>query len=71
MPALPYTTIAVAVLAFLLAALVVRIAHAVVHRLLGGLEIVSPENRAAVQARAKQLIRAMTVLAYGVAAVAK
>ena len=70
MSAAPYTTVAAVVLAFLLAAVVVRIAHAVVHRLLGGLDIVSPENRAAVQARGRQLIRAMTVLAYGVAGVA-
>ena len=46
----------------------VRIAHAVVHRLLGALEIVGAENRTAVHARAKQLIRALTFLAYGVAA---
>jgi small conductance mechanosensitive channel len=70
MLAAPYTAVGAVVLAFLLAALVVRIVHAVVHRLLDRLEIVSSENRAAVHARAAQLIRAMTVLAYGVAAVA-
>ena len=68
MPRVRYTTIAVVVLAFVIAAVVVRIAHAVVHRLLGALEIVGSENRAAVHARAKQLIRALTLLAYGVAA---
>jgi small-conductance mechanosensitive channel len=70
MPAFRYTTIGVIVLAFVVAAVAVRIAHAVVHRLLGGLEIVGSENRTAVHARAKQLIRALTFLAYGVAAVA-
>src|SRR5437764_13549597 len=65
-----YTTIGVIVLAFVVAAVVVRIAHAVIHRLLGSLDIVSPENRAAVHARAAQLIRALTLLAYGVAALA-
>src|SRR6476661_650891 len=70
MPALRYTTIGVIVLAFVVAAVAVRIAHAVVHRLLGALEIVGSENRTAVQARAQQLIRAMTFLAYGVAAIA-
>ena len=44
MPAVPYATVAAAVLAFLLAALVVRIAHAVVHRLLGGLESSVPRT---------------------------
>jgi small conductance mechanosensitive channel len=42
----------------------------VIHRLLDALEIVGSENRAAVHARAKQLIRALTLLAYGVAALA-
>ena len=70
MPAFRYTTIGVIVLAFVVAAVAVRIAHAVVHRLLGALEIVGSENRTAVQARARQLIRALTFLAYGVAAIA-
>src|SRR6476620_11445509 len=70
MPAIRYTTIGVVVLAFVVAAVAVRIAHAVVHRLLGALEIVGSENRTAVQARAQQLIRALTFLAYGVAAIA-
>jgi len=52
------------------AAVTARIAHALVHRLLGGLDIVGSENRAAVHARARQLIRALTFLAYGVAAIA-
>src|SRR4029079_13974107 len=64
-----YTTIAAMVLAFAVAALVVRLAHVLVHRVLGALDIVSAENRAAVHARARQLIRALTILAYGVPAV--
>jgi moderate conductance mechanosensitive channel len=70
MPAFRYTTIGVVVLAFVVAAVTVRIAHTVIHRVLDALDIVSADNRAAVQARARQLIRALTVLAYGVAAIA-
>ena len=70
MPDARYTTIGAVVLAFVLAAIVARAAHAVVHRLLGALDIVSSENRAAVHARAGRLIRALTLLAYGVAALA-
>jgi moderate conductance mechanosensitive channel len=70
MPRPPYFTIGAVVLAFLLAAVAVRIAHALVHRLLDRLEIVGPENRASMDARARQLVRAMTLLAYGIAAVA-
>jgi moderate conductance mechanosensitive channel len=70
MPSLRYPTIAAVVIAFLAAAVVVRLAHAIVHRLLGALDIVGTENRVAVHARARQLIRALTMLAYGMAAVA-
>ncbi len=70
MPDARYTTIGAVLLAFVLAAVVARVAHAVVHRLLGALDIVSSENRAAVHARAERLIRALTLLAYGVAALA-
>jgi len=70
MPSLRYTTIVAVVVAFVVAALVVRVAHAIVHRLLNALEMVGSENRAAVHARAQQLIRALTLLAYGVAALA-
>jgi moderate conductance mechanosensitive channel len=69
MPPLRYSALAV-VAAFVVAWLVVRIAHALVHRVLDALEIVGTENRAAVHARAKQLIRALTILAFGLAAVA-
>jgi small conductance mechanosensitive channel len=70
MPSLRYTTIAAVVLAFIAAAVVVRIAHGLVHRLLDALDIVGVENRAAMHARAKQLTRALTLLGYGMAAVA-
>ena len=70
MPSLRYTTIVAVVVAFVVAALVVRAAHAIVHRLLNALEMVGSENRAAIHARAQQLIRALTLLAYGVAALA-
>ncbi len=63
-----YTTIGAVALAFLLAALAVRIARALLLRLLGTLDMVSTENRAAVDVRAQQLIRATTLLAYAVAA---
>jgi small-conductance mechanosensitive channel len=65
-----YAAIGAVLLAFVLAAVVVRIAHAMVHRLLDRLDIVSTENRAALHARARKLTRALTLLAYGVAALA-
>ena len=71
MPASPYTTILVGVLlAFAAAAVAVRLLHALVHRALNALDIVSAENRAAVHARAQKLIRALTLLAFGIAALA-
>lgn len=63
------TTIGVILLAFLAAGLLVRAAHALVHRLLTRLDI-GGENRAALHARAQQLLRALTLLAFGVAALA-
>ena len=68
MPYVRYTTVGAVVLAFILAAVLVRMARAAVGRLLVALDIASSENRAAVQARARQLIRALTLFAYGVAA---
>ncbi len=65
-----YTTAGVIVLAFILAAVLVRIAQVVVRRVLDALDIVGRENRDAVHARARQLVRALTLLAYGVAALA-
>jgi small-conductance mechanosensitive channel len=70
MPAIRYTTVGAVVLAFVLAAVVARVAHAVIHRVLDALDIVGAENREAVHARARQLTRALTMLAYGVAALA-
>jgi moderate conductance mechanosensitive channel len=69
-PPVRYTTIAAFVLAFVAAAIVVRVAHTLVDRFLNALEIVGAENRNAVHARGRQLVRALTFLAYGVAALA-
>jgi len=70
MPGIRFTTVGVVLLAFVVAAIVVRAANAVIHRALDALDIVGAENRAAVQARARQLTRALTLLAHGVAALA-
>src|SRR5438128_6563272 len=70
MASVNYTMIGAVILIFVLAALVVSVARLVIRRLLGGLDIVSAGNRAAVQARARQLGRALTLLAYGIAALA-
>jgi small conductance mechanosensitive channel len=68
MPPIHYPTVGAVVLAFLLAAIVVRAIRAMIHRLLSGLDIVGSKQHAAVHARAQQLTRALTLLAYGVAA---
>jgi small conductance mechanosensitive channel len=65
-----YVTIGAIALTFVVAAIAARVAHAVVHRLLDRMEIVDADSRAALHARAAQLIRALTLLAYGVAALA-
>jgi moderate conductance mechanosensitive channel len=70
MPAVHYPTVGAVLLAFVLAALLVRVARAAIRRLLGALDIVGVENREAVQKRARQLTGALTLLAYGVAALA-
>ena len=70
MPDLRYSTVAAVVFVFVAAAVIVRVLHAIIHRALDALDIVGAENRAAVHARARQLTRALTVLAYGVAALA-
>ena len=70
MPTFRYAPVAAVVLAFIAAAIVVRVAHRVIHRFLGALDIVGTEDHAMVHARAKQLIHALTFLAYGVAAIA-
>ncbi len=63
-----YATAVAVVMAFLLASVLVRLAHAVIHRVLDRLDIVSVENRAAVHALGQQLNHALTLLAYAVAA---
>src|SRR5581483_10275764 len=64
-----YTTIGGVALAFLLAALAGRVARALVLRLLSRLDLVSASH-ATVDTRARQLIRAITLLAYALAATA-
>jgi moderate conductance mechanosensitive channel len=65
-----YALVVAILFAFVAAAVLVRIAHGVIHRALDALDIVGAENRSAVHARAQQLIRALTLLAYGIAALA-
>jgi small-conductance mechanosensitive channel len=65
-----FTTLAAVLGAFVLAAVLVLVARAIVHRVLGALDFVGTENQAAVHRRARQLIHALTILAYGVAALA-
>ena len=65
-----YSTLGYIVAAFLAAAILVRVADGVIHRALESLEIVGTDNRAALHERASQLIRALTLLAYGAAALA-
>ena len=65
----PLTTLRI-VLAFVVAAVVVSLLRSVVRRAIDAFEIVSSENRAAVHARAHQLVNALALLAYGVAAIA-
>jgi moderate conductance mechanosensitive channel len=65
-----YTTAGIILLAFALAALLVRLADIVIHRLLGRLDVVSAENQTAIRERARRLVRALTMMAYGVAAAA-
>jgi small conductance mechanosensitive channel len=70
MPQIRPSTVGAILLAFIVAAIVVRVAHVLIQRVLGALDIVGAENRAAVHARAQQLKHALTLLAYGVAALA-
>lgn len=66
-----YVTIGAVVVVFGVAAIVVRLAHEVIHRLIdGNTTVVSPESRAALHARAEMLTRVLTLLAFGVAAIA-
>ncbi len=70
MSRLNYLTVGAVLLVFVLAAVFLRLANALIHRVLGRLDIVGHENRAAVHGRARNLIRALTFLTYGVAAAA-
>jgi small conductance mechanosensitive channel len=63
-------TILAVLVVFLAAFAVVRAARVVVHRLIAALDIVGTEQRAALHARAQQLTRALTFLAYSIAALA-
>ena len=63
------TVLAVAAV-FVLAAVAVRVARTIVQRILGALEMAGPGNRDALHARGRQLMQPLTLLAYGVAALA-
>jgi small conductance mechanosensitive channel len=65
----PFITIGSIVLAFALAALAVRLVRRLIQRFLSTLNEVNAGNHQAVQARAATLGRALTLLAYGIAAV--
>jgi small-conductance mechanosensitive channel len=65
-----YITVGAIVLAFVLAAFAVRLAHGALHRVLDRTEGNSAVNRAALHQRAKKLIRSVMLLAFGVAALA-
>src|SRR5262245_37038548 len=70
MPTADYPRILGAVAAFVAAYVVVRLVRLLVQRLLKTLEIVGTENRDAVHARARQMMRALTALAYSIAGLA-
>jgi small conductance mechanosensitive channel len=70
MQQIPYTTVAAVVVAFIVAAIAVRLIHALVQRLLDRITLVSPASRAVLHERARHLKRAVTLLAYTLAAVA-
>ena len=63
-------TIIAVVAAFAAAAVLVRVAHALVHRALDATDVVSAESRQALHARATRLIGALRLMAFGVAALA-
>lgn len=63
-------TAGIVVAVFVATAILVRVADAVIHRALESLEIVGTDNREALHQRASQLIRGLTLLAYGAAAIA-
>ncbi len=65
-----YTVVGTVLLAFVLATALVKAAQVVIDRFLRGLDIVGNDNREAIQGRARQLVRALTLLVYGVAVLA-
>ena len=67
MPSYVVTVLAI-VGAFGLAAIVVAIAHAVVHRALDRMNVVTPESRKALHDRATRLIGSLRLLAFGIVA---
>ena len=69
-PPYRYATAVAILVAFALAAVAARILSTIIHRLLGRMQMVDAANRDAVHARARQLVRALTLLAYGIAALA-
>jgi moderate conductance mechanosensitive channel len=69
-PPYRYATVLAILIAFGIAAVAVRILSSIIHRLLGRLQMVDADNREAVHARARALLRALTFLAYGIAALA-
>jgi len=64
------TILGYTLVAFLAAAILIRVVDRYIHRALESLEIVGTENRAALHSHAAQLIRGLTLLAYGVAGIA-
>ncbi len=66
----PAAILAAVLAAFAIAAIVVGLARRVIHRSVASLDIVSPENRTAVHARARQVIAALEIAAFGLAALA-
>jgi small conductance mechanosensitive channel len=65
----PELLVGAAVLAFLVAAVVVFAGRRYVRRWMAGLEIASPENRAALEARARGVVGALAVAAFGIAGI--
>ena len=65
-----YNTLGYILAAFLLAALVIRLVDRYVHHALESLEIVGTDNRQSLHQHAAQLVRGLTLIAYGVAAIA-
>ncbi|MGE3956669.1 MAG: mechanosensitive ion channel family protein [Vicinamibacterales bacterium] len=68
MPEYVFTVLAI-LAAFGAAAAVVAVGHALVHRALDRMDVVTPESRKALQERARHLTGSLRLLAFGVAAV--